>query len=356
MQHGMRRKIPRRSPGKGTTLVELMIATFVFGFLSIMLLGILNFGTKTWRNVESRSSVETDMRRAVMDMNREIKDTIITSVVTGTFTPVTPAGCGPQFYLCFASLVRDGDSEDLRFWTYNGTDPTTAYFSLIVNPAAQPSEYFRRIRGYNRWILYYTIRPFKHDQLLGTCSPDIPGSSIYRCPHKLLMKKELWADLPSGAGTSAFKYPHPISGPYTISNANQKYECGYWPIGGPFKRYMNPNDCERHMTPWTNLATVRGSTEGNKNAVKSVTLLARHVLVFTTNFLDTASDPMRGDTSMVPQVPEVQYTLRCFKIMEYGLARGTNDLYNLAPSMSVQINSKTIPYRDEGGTDAYDYL
>ncbi|MDQ7822703.1 MAG: hypothetical protein RDV48_07920 [Candidatus Eremiobacteraeota bacterium] len=272
----------------GTTLLELVIATAIFGFLTLILLSIINFGTRSWRNVESRYAVETEIRRAVFDMNREMRATNISTATAGT----SDIGGGAYVpWICFASAAKNSDE--------------TA--DIDVDTTAVSPLYFR-------WILYYCLRSGDHTGS-GTCSPDVPSSSQYFCPHKLLIKKELYweEDLPDHKG-------------YELS-------------------FLTSTIVKNHLTPTDSLASVSTLEGAYASYVKSSYILARNVLVFATNYCDPST--ARGDLSL--GAPELQFTLRCFKVLESGISVKDNaqDLYGFPPTLSVQINSKVVPYINE---------
>jgi len=274
----------------GTTLVELMIATFVFGFLTMLLLSIINFGTQSWRNVEARYSVETDVRRAVFDMNKEMRNTDIKTVNAKNSTVLGK----PVYWVVFASPSEQMDG-------VCGFDPDSGAY---IN---------------KRWVLYYAIQSANHDARYGSCDTDDPASSRFYCPHKLLIKKEIYS----------YYDGHPYDGRRCLSP--NSYES------------LSSSTIEQFLT-----STESKNDESSSTAdyVQSARVLAKNVLVFTTNFSDP---PIRGDNTI--DTPEIQYTLRCFKIFEYKNKVGlSNDLYGTAPSMSVQIDSKVIPMYNEMGT------
>ncbi|MHC9540635.1 MAG: type II secretion system protein J [Vulcanimicrobiota bacterium] len=274
----------------GTTLVELMIATFVFGFLTMLLLSIINFGTQSWRNVEARYTVETDVRRAVFDMNKEMRNTNIKTVSTKRSTMLGQ----PVYWVVFASPSQQMDG--------------------VCGYDTDSGAYINK-----RWVLYYAIQSANHDTRFGTCDTDDPVSSKFYCPHKLLIKKELYS----------YYDGYPYDGRQCISP--NSYES------------LSSSTVEKYLTPTESRNDESSSTA---DYVQSARVLAKNVLVFTTNFSDP---PSRGDTTI--DTPEIQYTLRCFKLFEYKNRVGlSNDLYGTTPSMSVQIDSKVIPMFNEMGT------
>ncbi len=275
----------------GTTLVELMIATFIFGFLTMLLLSIINFGTQSWRNVEARYSVETDVRRAIFDMNKEMRNTNIKTVSTKCST------VSGQFvyWVVFASPSQQMDG----VCDYSNTTGSITYKN-------------------QRWVLYYAMRPANHDTRYGACDADNPGSSMFYCPHKLLIKKELYC-----------YYENPIYDGRQVIYPN-------------LEDTLSSATVEQFLTP---TESKNNESASLADYVQSARVLARNVLVFTTNYGDP---PTRGDISIT--APEIQYTLRCFKLFEYKSRVGlSNDLYGTTPSMSVQIDSKVVPMYNEMG-------
>ena len=301
---GERAEKLRKNKKPGTTLIELMIATFIFGFLSLILLAVLNFGTRSWKSIESRSAVELELRRAAFDLNRELRGG---SVIYASYGSATKSGAeGKQFYISVGSHQH---WSDVPLDYSLGIDKTTITSKPIW-----------------RFILYYTRRPQNHDAKFGSCSADNPDSSRYYCPHKLLIKKELYANMNPGGGDLYYDNP----------GGSSSRKCA-----------LETSKIINHLSATESLNDVSAATEnGKQDYVKDVRVLARNVLVFTTNMYDGYNG--YGDSSLSPA--ELQYTLRCFKILEYGKVQGTNDLYSLPPTMSVQLDSKVIPMLDEGGS------
>ncbi len=268
---------------RGATLLELIIATAVFGFLTLALLGILQFGTRSWRHVESRFQAEKDIRRAVLDINSHLRNTDVATFNSGTSTIETPSD---------SSTPHDNLSVDEKGITWMAFKTATARSGehgdgpdILEGQLQYDPEHSSSGIKWTFFLLYYVI-PLKS---CSACS-EFGITDERLCPHKQLVRKWLWIgdkavapDLASGTGM-----PETFTGgrKYIQSGELQEYltsPSDYKSGGGPFPK-----------------------------------LLANNVMNFNVAFYDPTfpAGSWRAPQAMASKPGTVQYTIRCFKQLE----------------------------------------
>lgn len=197
----MRKKysLPKYFKERGATLTELMIATAVFGFLTLALLAIIQFGTKSWRQVESRFQAEKGIRKVVLDINSNLRNSDI------------------------ATFNTDGRTW-MAFKTSHDYDPTAG---STVNNNIFENQFLFDSNGRVLWTffsLYYLYDPKKAD----ACEKcDKIGYDD--CPHKVLIKKWLWINNSYGEGDPRRTPPTLASGSDISSTAKYLISSGSAP-------------------------------------------------------------------------------------------------------------------------------
>lgn len=288
----------KRKNNQGATLAELLIATLIFGFLTMILLGIINFGTRAWKTVESRSTAEKEVRRALLDLSKSIRNTDIRTFNYG----VTDTGsAGPVPWIAFKTAQKD-DLSDPETINFDGSKVGT-----------------ERIK-WTYFILYYLIKPPGD-----LCFPETKNSNEYYCPHKWLIKKFL-----------------------KISTAGGPGDTGIYDTFSGSRTYLTENEAKLYLTQSDSVNTVSAAEKAiDKSITGTVRQVCKNVLVFSTNFYDPYTVPNRGDSGI--SVPEVQFSVKCFKVMEFASTgaigkRNLNDSSGAIPTtMSVQVDQKIIP-------------
>lgn|GEM_PF-1314335 len=286
---------------RGTTLAELLIATVIFGFLTMILLGVINFGTRSWKTVESRSSAEKEVRRALLDLSRSLRNTDVRTFSYGNYN-----NSGKRISWMAFKTAQARELYDPEYITFDGTG--ASYEEKM------PWTYF---------ILYYAIPPSGD-----TCENDVYdvsslASSQYKCPHKLLIKKYLLIGGTNGISTS--------------------------------KSYLSESDVTAYLTPTTSVNDINASNEKAIKAIeddstlgtevfkRAVRVVSKNVLIFAANYFDPWGN--RGDSSL--ECPEVQFSVKCFKVLEFASSGsiGTMNLHDSSvnKTFSVQVDQKVIP-------------
>ncbi|MHC9544422.1 MAG: type II secretion system protein J [Vulcanimicrobiota bacterium] len=287
---------------RGTTLAELLIATVIFGFLTMILLGVINFGTRSWKTVESRSSAEKEVRRALLDLSRSLRNTDVRTFSYGN----TEISGKRVSWMAFAT-AQAKELYDPEYITFDGTG-TTATDKM-------PWTYF---------ILYYAIPPSGD-----SCSTDVYNtsslaSSQFKCPHKLLIKKYL---LIGGSGINL-----PSGRSYLIESEVTPYLTS------------TPSVNEVNTSSETAIKAIEDDTTlGTEVFKRAVRVVSKNVLIFAANYFDPWAH--RGDSSL--GCPEVQFSVKCFKVLEFASSGsiGTMNLHDSSvnKTFSVQVDQKIIP-------------
>jgi type II secretory pathway pseudopilin PulG len=320
----------RRRLQLGATLTELLIATVIFGFLTMILLGVINFGSNSWRNLEGRSSAQKEIRLALLDLTKSVRNTDIRSFSCGNTTNTAGKTCN---WMCFKT-----------FQAIELYKPETMSFDSSKS-------------GENRFrptyfVLYYAIQPGNcgcssaenvYADVDGNAAAapdgvdygDLLNTQTYKCPHKYLIKKYL-----SGFDATVAK-----GYPWGYNGSDPLVLLQYGNRGA--RQYLKGSEVKPYLTETTVPSQVNTSNEKaiintNPNSVK---LVAKNILVLAVNYYDPFSN--RGDTSLAgpPALPEVQFTIKTFKIMEnrkYNLGAGDLNLGG-AKTLSLQVDEKIIP-------------
>jgi hypothetical protein len=336
---------------QGATLTELLIATVIFGFLTMILLGVINFGSNSWRNLEGRSSAQKEIRLSLLELTKSVRNTDIRTFSCGNTTNGTKT-CN---WMCFKTM------QAIELYKPESLALSCGPTPFPNGPCPSGANRFR----WSYFVLIYAISPdncgcsttentynyVDNDNL--TASSDgakytsILNSQQYKCPHKILIKKYL-------AFSDADQAPLYWPSSYKGGDNNIK---GFPSHYSPERRFLKANDIKPYLTvsPVPSQVTsgetaVRDDSSDDSVKANCVRLIARNILVFAVNYYDpwgangsTAGISPRGDTTLA--APEVQFTLKTFKIMEnrkFGL--GAADLNSLgAQYLSLQVDEKIIP-------------
>lgn len=190
-----------RGASRGATLIELLVGTAIFGFLMLASVAMLQIGMNGWRAIEARSSVARQLNLLEADMIQELKRAFQSTV--GVYTP----GSDYRWALWMKTNVNSPGCVDA------GGSPLRLGDSLVpvTNQGAPVPQ---------RYIVYYVTRmdPDEHQAQFGylcssfstTTGPDTV------CPHKLLVKKDIY--LLTGKTTGSDSIGPPGGGAATIAN------------------------------------------------------------------------------------------------------------------------------------------
>ncbi len=125
---------------RGFTILEILLAVAIFSVLSIVIYVVLDSGMNIWMVTDASASNQLEARRAMMDMERQIRG--------GTGFSFIPVGNPP-----YNSIQFTLDSETITY-SLQYDSPTSSYYiqrTSTVNPA-------RRL-GYNIKTLEFTPLP-----------------------------------------------------------------------------------------------------------------------------------------------------------------------------------------------------
>lgn len=167
----------RRS--RGATLTEVIITTGIFSLLVLALFAVMKYGVRSWKNIEARNSVQTQLRKVELFLLEDLKRSSFAQLRVETMPEGWAAGSadalvgvekhGPEVW--FLSALDDSGEQFLR--TSDG------------NP------------DWQRNVLYYCVKPSDawHQATYGfLCQPDSAKvDNLYDtwCPHKWLIRKEI---------------------------------------------------------------------------------------------------------------------------------------------------------------------
>lgn len=162
---------------RGSSLIEVLVTMGVFAIAVVATFTIVRIASGTYRNVDSRTEVQRQLRLAQSDLVMELERASLGSV--GVYTPRGDY----RWALWFKTALNDHDATlDVPYMRL-GTPRSTV--SKAGDPVLQ------------RYVLYYVARMDKgrHDGLYGAlCDAayaSMQGPDV-RCPHKVMVKKEIY--------------------------------------------------------------------------------------------------------------------------------------------------------------------
>lgn len=168
----------RRRPG-GATLTEVIITTGIFSLLVLALFGVMKYGIRSWKNIESKNTIQTQLRKVELFLLEDLKRASYDQIRVRTMPAGWSAGNGKSL---------DGkEAHGPALWFLSAMDDNNQAF--LRDSDGKPQ--------WQRNVLYYVTKPADnlHRQLYGylcqpdTSAPDNPYDT--RCPHKWLIRKEI---------------------------------------------------------------------------------------------------------------------------------------------------------------------
>ncbi|MCL5774267.1 MAG: hypothetical protein M1536_07825 [Firmicutes bacterium] len=152
-----------RGRKSGTSLIELLVATGIFGLLVITVFAIFDIGSRSYYSAETRGVLQGDVRRAEYFLSNELRESTFNYFNDVYYYPSGGLHSG-NHALAFKTAVD-----------YNRASPTR--YRFVTDPASGAPVW-------QGWTIYYIIRPPGD-----TCpvSPDQDWDDV--CPHKWLIKK-----------------------------------------------------------------------------------------------------------------------------------------------------------------------
>ena len=280
----------------GATLAELMISTVIFGFITLGLLSIIQFGTKSWRHVESRYDVEKGIRRAIVDLNYNLRNTDITTFNTG----ISNDKISWMAFKIPASYSATGEI----FEDQLAIDTTTNKLM------------------WNFYALYYARRP---DGCPACAKIGITDAA--QCPHKQLIKKTIFVGDSSTVGMPP--------GMNAVDGCANKLTS------------LTNNNLALTNASLTSLLTAPNLAQGDK-------VLVQDVVNFNINFNDNVTDKTKARPNGTTAKPgSVQYTLRCFKELEASQVHVSVDSFSnrkFSDKFTIQFDQGIIPMNNGANT------
>ena len=283
-------------------MIELLISVGVYSFLAMCLFVLTRDGTRSWRSVDARASVQGSMRIAERDIYTEVKRASYSSVVinkSGTY----------QHGILFKSAMNDVDDptrlgDTSLFWVNYSNIP----------PAPR----------WQRYVMYYVTRPdqTEHQNTYGFTCASPSGANDDICPHKWLVRKDLYLSASPSDSSGVFQAPY-VEG-----------------VG------MEPT--------LTGLFGSQRSASNSGSAVARVRILARDILSFNLGvFAGDGLTPVPTNTDGTLSIARpciIEFDIKAFKVLEavQTITVGSAPLvtYNGSetPAQGASYQTATAPY------------
>lgn len=273
---------------KGTTLLELVLASALFTIIMLVLIAITRYSIISWKAIEDRVEIQTKIRKIESGLMNDLLGSSYSSVIT------------------YPAPGNDDSIHAVAFKSYKSL--TTGNFD--TDESGLPI--------FHGYILYLLVRPT--DDPCGTA----PSTTDNKSPYKLLVRVDLtrttdgtdtWDPLEFSGTTDALK-----------SQDLQKYIPA---TGNYFKRQasVQGGSIVHGVTKEEYLNAISGRG-GDSKYVDKVSLVATDVLSFNVR--------KKPD----PRFPEIQTDIRIFKINEAqkNMKIGTDDLSDSKYTISVRTN------------------
>ncbi len=168
---------------RGATLMEVILTTGIFSVLILALFAVMRFGVNSWKNIESKSAVQTQLRKVQLFLLEDLKRASYEQLCV----PNMPAGWAPGKARTLDGKEVSGSA--VWFLTAVYTDETTQEERFARDEEGSPV--------WKRNVLYYAVRPTDawHQQKYGFLCGRPAGRKDTYCPHKWLIRKEI--DVPT---------------------------------------------------------------------------------------------------------------------------------------------------------------
>ncbi|NDD30677.1 MAG: hypothetical protein EB084_20650 [Proteobacteria bacterium] len=307
---------------RGATLIEVLVGCGVFAFLMISSIAIMNIGTGGMRGVESKADVTRQLNKFEADITTELKRASLDSV--GVYTPTSDY----RWALWFKTPMNEPGKYDLTTGA-----PTGLGNSLI--PVSNDSGKLVA----QRYVLYYVTRmsAAKHTADYGfLCASYSNGNSgpDTICPHKWLVKKELWLK------------KNQLAGPDTIGS--QSDPTSLTNLHSPLLLWDN------EVTQPALLAECESFSASS--VVHRAQVVAENVLSFEVTRLAVDSTNPMGAPKVSATGPIVLFDLKVFralqarKAMTVGVAPATSVTFSTVESQSGNQMVDVASVTDATGT------
>lgn len=171
---------PRRR--RGATLTEVIITTGIFSLLVLALFAVMKYGIKSWRNIESKNTVQTQLRKVELFLLEDLKRASFDWIRVKNMPPLWVAGS--------SKALTGVEAHGPAVWFLSAMDQDATFFTRDAEGKPQ----------WQRNVLYYVTKPTDawHEKKYGfTCKQRTGATSdsydTY-CPHKWLIRKEILQD------------------------------------------------------------------------------------------------------------------------------------------------------------------
>lgn len=273
---------------KGTTLLELILASALFTIIMLVLVAITRYAITSWKAIEDRVEIQTKIRKIESGMMSDLLGSSYSSVIV------------------YPAPGNDDSIHAVAFKSYKS--PTTGNFD--TDESGLPV--------FHGYVLYLLVRP--KDDPCGAA----PTTTDNKSPYKLLVR----VDLTKTTDGSDTWEPLEFSG-LTEELKSQDLAKYIPPTGNYFKRQasVQGGTIIPGVTKEEYVNAISGKG-GDSKYVEKVSLIATDILSFN----------VRKKPN--PKFPEIQTDIRIFKINEAqkNIKIGTDDLSDSKYTISVRTN------------------
>jgi Tfp pilus assembly protein PilE len=163
-----------RKHRRGTTLIEVMISCAIYGAIVLSVFALMKYGTRSWRSVETKNTVQASMRKVMDNMYNEL--------VRTSYSTVILYDSDYRHAICFKSAMNETVD--------NRATPGLDRKFIILDSSGEPI--------WQKYVLYYIARPSSLVYHKGISCDGADAASISnpdnKCPHKWLIRKDIILD------------------------------------------------------------------------------------------------------------------------------------------------------------------
>ncbi len=163
--------------------MEVIITTGLFSMLILALFAVMRFGIRSWKNIESKNAVQTQLRKVQLFLLEDLKRASYDQICVPGMPGGWASGNGK------ALIGKEVSGSAVWFLTAVYTEEATNEEVFARDEEGRPV--------WKRNILYYAKRPTDewHQHKYGFLCGSPEGRKDTYCPHKWLIRKEI--DVPT---------------------------------------------------------------------------------------------------------------------------------------------------------------
>lgn len=290
---------------RGMSLIELLTAAAIFSAASLVLVVILGYGVKSWKQVEGRYGSERDLRHAVLALNDSVRNTDISTV-----------SCNVDGNIAWIAM---------KSAVYGQTTPSAENVGLSeANLTVKNDVFTQKVKpDWNSYVIYYVLAPRSAEEKALVGQEHCQCENVDLCPHKVLLRRVV---------------------PFTALSQGDKTEIENLPDGN----YLPPSKVNGYLRfPQTN--------------DKEVEIIARNLIKMDVKFFETYSG--EGKVYFGFSEPEVSraypvdstdcspgtvyYALQCFKAFEGERSTNVAEWKSVPMRYVLEIQQSIVPLNTE---------